>query len=82
VLDRLLTVEVAAERLGTSTRFVRRLVAERRIAYVKVGRHARLDPADVEAFIAARRVEARPSSVAALPHRRSSRAPSARRMVS
>ena len=82
MLDRLLTVEEAAERLGTSTRFVRRLVAERRIAYVKVGRHVRLDPTDVEAFIAASRVEVRPSSVAALPHRRSSRAPSTRRMVS
>jgi excisionase family DNA binding protein len=81
-LDRLLTVEEAAERLGTSTRFVRRLVAERRIAYVKVGRHVRLDPTDVEAFIAASRVEVRPSSVVALPHRRSSRASSARRMVS
>jgi excisionase family DNA binding protein len=81
VLDRLLTVEEAAERLGTSTRFVRRLVAERRIAYVKVGRHVRLDPTDVEAFIATSRVEVRPS-VAALPHRRSSRASSARRMVS
>jgi excisionase family DNA binding protein len=42
VLDRLLTVEEAADRLGTSVRFVRRLVAERRIAYVKVGRHVRL----------------------------------------
>ena len=81
VLDRLLTVEEAAERLGTSVRFVRRLVAERRIAYVKVGRHVRLDPTDVEAFIATSRVEVRPS-VAALPHRRSSRASSARRMVS
>ena len=82
MLDRLLTVEEAAERLGTSVRFVRRLVAERRIAYVKVGRHVRLDPTDVEAFIAASRVEVRPSSVAVLPHRRSSRASSARRMVS
>jgi excisionase family DNA binding protein len=85
VLDRLLTVEEAADRLGTSTRFVRRLVAERRIAYVKVGRHVRLDPADVEAFIAASRVEVRRSSVAALPHRRSrSRrtSPAPRRMVS
>ena len=82
MLDRLLTVEEAAERLGTSVRFVRRLVAERRIAYVKVGRHVRLDSTDVEAFIAASRVEVRPSSVAALPHRRSSRASSARRMVS
>jgi excisionase family DNA binding protein len=35
--DRLLTVEEAADRLGTSTRFVRRLVFERRIAYIKVG---------------------------------------------
>jgi excisionase family DNA binding protein len=82
-LDRLLSVEEAAERLGTSTRFVRRLVAERRIAYVKVGRHVRLDPTDVEGFIAASRVEVRrQSSVAALPHRRFSRASSARRMVS
>jgi excisionase family DNA binding protein len=70
-LDTLLSVEEAAERLGTSVRFVRRLIAERRIAYVKVGRHVRLDPADVEAFIAASRVEIRPSLVAALPHRRS-----------
>ena len=82
MLDRLLTMEEAAERLGTSVRFVRRLVAERRIAYVKVGRHVRLDPTDVEAFIAASRVEIRPSSVAALPHRRSSRTSFARRMVS
>jgi excisionase family DNA binding protein len=70
VLDRLLTMEEAADRLGTSARFVRRLVAERRIAYVKVGRHVRLDPTDVEAFIAASRVDVRPSAVAALPRRR------------
>jgi excisionase family DNA binding protein len=85
VLERLLTVEQAAERLGTSVRFLRRLVAERRIAYVKVGRHVRLDPADVEAFIAASRVEVRLSSVPTLPHRRpgSRRASSAPpRMVS
>jgi excisionase family DNA binding protein len=35
--DRLLTVEAAAERMSTSTRFIRRLIAERRIAYVKIG---------------------------------------------
>ena len=67
--DKLLTVEEAACRLGTSLRFVRRLIAERRIAYVKVGRHVRLDPGDVEAFIFASRVEVHPSSVAALPGR-------------
>jgi excisionase family DNA binding protein len=57
-MDRLLTVEQAADRLGTSVRFVRRLVAERRIAYVKVGRHVRISEADLARFVAAGRVEA------------------------
>ena len=56
-LDRLLTVEQAAERLGTSERFVRRLIAERRIAYVKLGRHVRIAADDLEAFIVAGWVE-------------------------
>ena len=58
MLDRLLTVEEAAGRLGTSTRFVRRLIFERRIAFVKVGRHVRISPADLDAFIEAGRVTA------------------------
>jgi excisionase family DNA binding protein len=58
VLDRLLSVEEAAERLGTSTRFVRRLIFERRIAFVKVGRHVRITPGDLDAYIAAGRVDA------------------------
>jgi excisionase family DNA binding protein len=58
VLDRLLTVEEAADRLGTSVRFVRRLVLERRIAYTKLGRHVRIAPRDLDAFIHAGRVEA------------------------
>jgi excisionase family DNA binding protein len=60
-VDKLLTVEEAAERLGTSVRFLRRLIAERRIAFVRVGRHVRVDPADLEAFIASGRVEANAS---------------------
>ena len=56
-LETLLTVEQAAARLGTSVRFVRRLVAERRIAYVKLGRHVRITADDLEAFIVAGRVE-------------------------
>jgi excisionase family DNA binding protein len=56
-LDTLLTVEQAAERLGTSERFVRRLIAERHIAYVKLGRHVRIAARDLDAFIAAGRVE-------------------------
>jgi excisionase family DNA binding protein len=56
-LDTLLTVDQAAERLETSVRFVRRLIAERRIAYVKLGRHVRIAAEDLEAFIVAGRVE-------------------------
>jgi excisionase family DNA binding protein len=56
-LDTLLSVEQAAERLGTSVRFVRRLVFQRRIAYVKLGRHVRITGRDLDAFIAARRVD-------------------------
>jgi excisionase family DNA binding protein len=40
--DRLLTVAQAAELLGTSERFPRRLIAERRIRFVRVGRHVRI----------------------------------------
>jgi excisionase family DNA binding protein len=57
-MDKLLTVEQAAERLGTSVRFVRRLIAERRIAYIKVGRHVRICEADLASFVAAGRIEA------------------------
>jgi excisionase family DNA binding protein len=69
VLDRLLTVEEAAERLGTSVRFVRRLVFERRIAYTKLGRHVRIAHRDLDTFIAAGRIEAR--TVPSSPKRRS-----------
>jgi excisionase family DNA binding protein len=57
-MDSLLTVEEAAGRLGTSTRFVRRLIYERRIAFVKVGRHVRIAPEDLDAFVAAGRIDA------------------------
>jgi excisionase family DNA binding protein len=56
-LDTLLTVDQAAERLGTSGRFVRRLIFERRIAFVKVGRHVRIASGDLDAFIAAGRID-------------------------
>ena len=60
----LLSVEEAADRFGTSPRFIRRLVAERRIAFTKLGRHVRIDSSDIDAFIAAGRVEAHPPSEA------------------
>ena len=56
-MDTLLSVEQAAERLGTSVRFVRRLVFQHRIAYVKLGRHVRIAVRDLDAFIRAGRVE-------------------------
>ena len=68
-MDRLLTVEEAADRLGTSTRFVRRLIFERRIACTKLGRHVRITPSDLDALIAAGRIEA--GSVPSSPKRRS-----------
>jgi excisionase family DNA binding protein len=57
-MDQLLTPHEAADRLGTSLRFVRRLVLERRIPFIKVGRHVRIATSDLDAFIAAGRVEA------------------------
>jgi len=57
-VDKLLTVEESAERLGTSVRFVRRLIFERRIAYTKLGSHVRIAASNLDAFITAGRVEA------------------------
>jgi excisionase family DNA binding protein len=56
----LYTVEQAAARLNTTTRFIRRLVAERRIAFTKVGRHVRIESDVLDAFIAAGRVQPSP----------------------
>ena len=52
----LMTVEQAAERLGTRPRFIRRLIAERRIEYHKVGRHVRISERALAEFIEAGRV--------------------------
>jgi excisionase family DNA binding protein len=57
VTDRYLSVDQVAELLGTTTRFPRRLIEERRIRYVKVGRHVRIPESAVEEYIAARTVE-------------------------
>lgn len=57
----LLTVDEAATALNTTPRFVRRLIAERRIVFHRIGRHVRIARRDLEAFVAAGRVE--PESV-------------------
>src|SRR4051812_37247199 len=54
--DELLTAAQAGDYLRTGERFVRRLIAERRIPYVKLGRHVRLQRSALDAFIASGRV--------------------------
>ncbi len=64
----LLTVEEAAQRMGTPPRFVRRLIAERRIRFCHIGRYVRLASEDVDEFIDGGWVEA--VSRSHRPHRR------------
>ncbi|MEU5599461.1 excisionase family DNA-binding protein [Streptomyces sp. NPDC020298] len=57
--ERYLNVDQVAELLGTTVRFPRRLIEERRITYVKVGRHVRIPESAVRAFIVANTIEPR-----------------------
>jgi excisionase family DNA binding protein len=57
----LLTPGQAGEYLCTGERFVRRLIAERRIDYVKLGKHVRLQRSVLDAFIRSGRVPHVPS---------------------
>ncbi len=56
-LERLLTVAEVAELLGTSQRFPRRLIEERRIRFVRVGWHVRIPESALSEFILAGLVE-------------------------
>jgi len=60
-MNRLLSIDEAADRLGTDERFVRRLIAERRLPFHKIGSHVRISSTDLDAFVAAGRVEALPT---------------------
>ncbi len=60
-----LTLVEAAEYPNVTERFMRRLVAERRISYHKLGGLLRFLPADLDELLQASRVEAAP-----LPSRR------------
>ena len=55
--DEMLTIEEAAARIKMSVRYVRRLIAERRIPFHRLGRAVRIHPADLAAFVEAGRVE-------------------------
>ena len=54
--DRLLSVTEAAEYLNVGERFIRRVVADRRLPFVKVGKYVRLKKSVLDAFIEANTV--------------------------
>lgn len=51
--ERYLSVAEVAERLGTTERFPRRLIEERRIEFHRFGRHVRIAESVLNAYIAA-----------------------------
>jgi excisionase family DNA binding protein len=51
IMEQLLSVNQAAELLGTTVRFPRRLVAERRVRFIHVGRHVRIPLSALEDLI-------------------------------
>jgi len=55
--EQLLTVAEAAELLRTSERFPRRLIAERRIRFTRIGRHVRIPESALREFIESGLVE-------------------------
>src|SRR5579864_6646085 len=55
-LPQLLTIDQLAERLGVTTRHVRRLVAEKRVPYLKVGKFVRFDPSEIAEWLDRARV--------------------------
>ncbi len=57
----LMDIPTVAEHLGVTDRFVRRLVEERRIPFLKIGKYVRFDPREVERWMKRQTVnEARP----------------------
>jgi excisionase family DNA binding protein len=64
--DRLLNCEEVVAILGCGPRFPYRLIAERRIRFVRVGRHVRIPESALSEFIEAGTVE----PVTRLPRRR------------
>jgi excisionase family DNA binding protein len=52
----LLTIDQLAQRLGITVRHVRRLVAEKRVPYYKVGRLVRFDSEEINRWLQIRRV--------------------------
>ena len=55
----LLDVAAVAKAMGVTDRHIRRLVAERRIPFLKVGRFVRFDPGALDVWLDQQRVEVR-----------------------
>src|SRR5208283_2010218 len=53
----LLDIGAVAEALGVTPRHIQRLVSERRISFLKVGRFVRFDPAALNVWLDLKRVE-------------------------
>ena len=56
-MERLLNIDEAAGVLGTTARFPRRLIAERHIRFVRVGRHIRIPESALAEFVEAGAVQ-------------------------
>jgi excisionase family DNA binding protein len=56
-MDKLLTVNEAAHLLGMSVTFPRRLISERRIRFVRVGRHVRIPESALLEYVRGQTVE-------------------------
>lgn len=56
--SKLLDTSEAAKFLRMGKRTVQELVAARKLAFIKIGRSVRFDPADLRAFVEANRIKA------------------------
>jgi excisionase family DNA binding protein len=54
-LPELMNIDQLAQRLGITVRHVRRLVAERRVPYLKVGKLVRFDSGEIATWLDSRR---------------------------
>ncbi len=55
----LLDIDGAADHLNVSPRFIRRLVAQRRVNYLKIGKFVRFDQDELDEWVQQQRIDAR-----------------------
>jgi excisionase family DNA binding protein len=65
----LMDTHAVAEVLGVTPRHIQRLVAERRIPYLKVGRFVRFDPGELNVWLDDLRIETRRPTPCRAPRR-------------